>query len=95
MKEGAENREGVLERLFQGNSRKSREDRAREYVIHRVRQGVCLNDALQEEYVQRKCNKDELDEIVRDPRLIHEERETLERFFSEDRVDPAHAIRRR
>ena len=89
MQEHAENREGILERMFRGNSRKDREDRVREYVVHRVHQGACLEDVLKEEYVQRKCNRDELNEIVRDPRLIQEERETLKRFFSEGALDPA------
>ena len=93
MHEG-ENREGLFERLFGGNSRTNREDRVREYIIHRVHQGACLDDVLQEEYVQRNCDEDELDEVVRDPRLIHEEREKLEHFFADGHLDPAPAPRR-
>ena len=88
MQEDESTRQGLFERLFGGNSRTAREDRVREYIIHRARQGACLSDVLREEYVQRNCNQDELDEIVRDPRLIHDEREELERFFTDGRLAP-------
>lgn len=88
-------RRSLFERLFAGNSRAAREDRVREYIIHRVRQGACLNDVLMEDYVRRNCNEGELDEIVRDPHLIHGEREELRRFFSDGHLDPAPARRRR
>lgn len=87
-------REGLFERLFRGNRRSAREDRVREYIVHRSRQGVSLKEALQEDYVRRNCNQDELDEVVRDPRLIHEEREELRRFFTDGRFDPALSRRR-
>lgn len=94
MQEHGGTRESFFDRLFRGNSRTAREDRVREYIIHRARQGAYLSDVLREEYVQRNCNRDELDEVVRDPRLIHEEREELKRFFEDGRLDPACAPRR-
>lgn len=91
----AENtRQSLFDRLFAGKVSAEREDRVREYIVHRVHHGAYLKDVLQEEYVQRNCNEDELDEIVRDPRLIHEEREELERFFADGHLDPSHALRR-
>lgn len=87
--------EGLFERLFGSHGITTREDWVREYIVHRACQGASLSDVLQEEYVQRNCDKDELDEIVRDPRLIHEEREALERFFADGHLDPAQALRRR
>lgn len=83
-----DSREGLFERLFGGNSRRARENRVREYIVHRTRHGACLSDVLQEEYVQRNCNRDEVNEIVRDPRLIQREREELESFFADGRLDP-------
>lgn len=80
--------ESLFERLFGGSSRDAREDRVREYIVHRVHHGACLSDVLQEEYVRRNCNRDEVNEIVRDPRLIQREREELESFFADGRFDP-------
>jgi hypothetical protein len=88
-------RQSLFDRLFAGKTSAERENRVREYIVHRVRHGASLKDVLKEEYVQRNCNRDELDEIVCDPRLIHEQREELERFFSDGTLDPAHALRRR
>lgn len=88
-------RKGLFERLFAGSRRSAREDKVREYIIHRIRGGARVNEVLQEEYVRDNCNRDELDEIVRDPRLIREEREELRRVFEDGRLDPALARRPR
>lgn len=88
MQKDRSTRKGFFERLFEGNTRTAREDRVREYITHRIHHGACLSDVLQEEYVQRVCSREELDEIVRDPRLVHEEREELKRFFKDGRLDP-------
>lgn len=88
-------RKRLLDRMFEGNSRTAREEKVREYIVHRIHGGARVSDVLQEEYVQRGCSHDEVDEILRDPRLIHEEREELERFFEDGRIDPSLARRRR
>lgn len=95
MQEDRAPRRGIFERLFAGSPRAPREDRVREYIIHRTRHGARLDDVLREDYVLSNCSKDELDEIVRDPRLIREEREELQRLFTDGRLDPALALRRR
>lgn len=87
--------EGLFERIFKGNPRAAREARVREYIIHRTRQGASLREVLQEEYVRRNCSRDELNEVVRDPRLIHEAREELRRLFTDGRLDPELALHRR
>lgn len=94
MQDRGKTREGLFERLFKGNRRSAREDRVREYIAHRARQGASLSEAIQEDYVQHNCNQDELDEVVRDPRLIHEERRDLARFFTDGHLDPELALRR-
>lgn len=88
-------RKGFFERLFAGSPRAARENKVREYIVHRTCHGALLNDVLQEEYVKRGCSQNELNEILRDPRLIREEREELQRFFKDGRLDPALARRRR
>lgn len=95
MQEDENPRKGIFERMFAGNGRTAREEKVREYIVHRIHGGARLSDVLQEEYVQRGCSRDELDEILRDPRLIHEEREELERFFEDERIHPSSARRRR
>ncbi len=84
-------RQSLFDRLFAGQVSAEREEWVREYTVHRVRHGAILRGVLEEEYVQRNCDQEELDEILRDPRLIHEEREKLERFY----LDPTLALRRR
>ena len=82
-------RKRLLDRMFEGNSRTAREEKVREYIVHRIHGCARVSDVLQEEYVRDNCNRDELDEIVRDPRLIREEREELRRVFEDGRLDPA------
>lgn len=95
MHEDETSRKGLFEKLFAGKSSASREQRVREYIVYRIRHGARLNEVLKEDYVQRVCSPGELDEILRDPRLIHEEREELERFFEDERMQPQFARRRR
>ena len=89
--------EPLFERLFgnffSGSGRTQQEDKVREYIRHRLNHGAHLAEVLQEEYVLRNCSKDEVDEIIRDPRLIHENREGLKRLFKSGELDPI-SIRR-
>ena len=89
--------ERLFERLFgnffSGSGRTQQEDKVREYILHRLNHGAHLAEVLQEEYVHRNCSKDEVDEIIRDPRLIHEDREGLKRLFESGELDPI-SIRR-
>jgi hypothetical protein len=81
--------------LFNGYDRTLREDRVREYIVHRLNEGACFKEVLEEGYVRRNCTKEEVDEIIRDPRLIHEDREGLKRFFESGELDPLPARSRR
>ena len=64
-------------------------DKVREYVIHRIEAGNHLDDVVKESYVQRNCDRAEINEIVRDPRLVHAARDSMERTFSSGELDPA------
>lgn len=81
--------------LSSGYGRTLRKDRVREYVIHRLNKGACLGEVLEERYVRRNCTKEEVGEIIRDPRLIHENREGLKRLFESGELDPLPARRGR
>ena len=91
--------ERLFERLFgnffSGSGRTQREDKVREYISHRLNGGAHLTEVLQEKYVLRNCSRDEVDEIIRDPRLIHEDREGLKRLFESGELDPISARRPR
>lgn len=88
-------RKGFFEKLFAGKSSAAREQRVREYIVYRIRHGARLSEVVEEDYVQRVCSPEEIDEILRDPRLIREEREELERFFEDERMQPSFVRRRR
>ena len=75
--------------LFGGSYHTSKTDKVREYVIHRIEAGSHLDDVVGEPYVQRNCNRAEINEIVRDPRLVHAARDSMERTFSSGELDPA------
>ena len=92
-------REPVFEMLF-GNvfgapSHALQEDKVREYVAHRLGHGAHLAEVIQEEYVRRNCSEEEINEVIRDPRLIHHARVSLHRFFESGELNPASARRSR
>ncbi|MBA3423394.1 MAG: hypothetical protein H0U04_02430 [Rubrobacter sp.] len=91
-------REPVFERifgnLFSGSGHTPRGERVREYIGHRLCQGAHLEDVLQDEYVRRNCTQEEIDGIIQDPRLIHEDRESLHRLFESGELAPVARPRR-
>jgi hypothetical protein len=90
--EGEPAREQVFEKmfgkLFGGSGRTPREERVREYVAHRLSGGAPLEQVLQESYVRRNCSHAQIDAIIRDPRVIYEDRMGLERFFENEELNP-------
>jgi len=85
--------ERVFGNFFSGSGRTQQEDKVREYILHRLNHGAHLAEVLQEKYVLRNCSRDEVDEIIQDPRLIHEDREGLKTLFESGELDPI-SIRR-
>jgi hypothetical protein len=69
--------------------RAEREERVLRYIPHRLNVEARLHDVLQEEpYVLRNCTQEKLDEIVRNPELVHACREHTEEFFHSGELDP-------
>ena len=68
----------------------SEEDKVREYISHRIRNGANLREVLQEEYVLRNTTQNERDEIIRDPRVVQQSREGLNQYFESDELTPKH-----
>jgi hypothetical protein len=69
--------------------RAEREEKVLRYIVHRLdEEDAHLSDVLQETYVRRNCTQEMVDEIVRNPELIHSCREHLERVFDSGELDP-------
>ena len=69
-------------------SRAEREEKVLRYIVHRINEGAHLHDVLQEPYVQRNCTQEEIDEIIRNPELVHACREHLKQVFRSAELDP-------
>src|SRR5215207_9070042 len=76
-------------RLLSGDGY-SEEDKVREYISHRIRNGTNLREVLQEEYVLRNTTQTEREEIVRDPRVVQQSREGLKQYFESEELTPDH-----
>ncbi len=78
----------LFEDFFGGSHHVQPKDRALEYVIHRIEHGEHLESVVEEPYVRRNCTQGEIDQIVRDPRLVHAARNSMEQTFSSGELDP-------
>ncbi len=87
--------EKVFGDLFGGSGHSRREEEVREYIAHRLGHGAHLEEVLKEGYVRRHCPQEEIDAIIRDPRLIHESRKSLRRLFESGELDPSSSPRPR
>jgi hypothetical protein len=68
--------------------RAEREEKVLRYIVHRLDEEAHLRDVLQETYVRRNCTQEMIDEIIRNPELVHACREHLERVFGSGELDP-------
>ncbi len=84
---GEENESGIRGLLF-GEGHSESEDKALEYVAHRLKEGAHLRDVLEEEYVVRHTTQSQRNEMLTDPKLVREDREGLEQDFESDELDP-------
>ena len=66
----------------------SEEDKVREYISHRIRNGANLREVLKDEYVLRNTTQNERERIVRDPRVVQNSREGLEEELESDELAP-------
>lgn len=81
--------ERFWEKLFGGYGHHTRrEEKVLEYICHRIHEGAHLENVLQEDYVRRNCSQGQIDEIISDPRLVHEARLSLEHEFESGELDP-------
>ena len=81
--------QSVFGQFFFGNPTKAeREEKILCYIVHRLDEEAHLHDVLQESYVRRHYTQEEIDEIVRNPELVHACREHLEQAFRSGELDP-------
>ena len=78
-----------FDRLLSSDSY-SEEDKVREYISHRIRNGANLREVVQEEYVVRNTTQTEREEIIRDPRVVRQSREGLNQYFESEELAPEH-----
>ncbi len=85
----SEQDKSFFERLLSNDSH-TEEDKVREYISHRIRNGANLREVLQEEYVLRNTTQTEREEIIRDPRVVQQSREGLNQYFESEELAPKH-----
>ena len=78
-----------FDRLLSSDSY-SEEDKVREYISHRIRNGANLSEVIQEEYVLRNTTQTEREEIIRDRRVVRQSREGLNQYFESEELAPEH-----
>ncbi len=88
----SEQDKSFFERLFSNDSH-TEEDKVREYISHRIRNGANLREVLQEEYVLRNTTQTEREEIIRDPRVVQQSREGLNQYFESEELAPKPSTR--
>jgi hypothetical protein len=81
-------RRSFWDRLFNLDYHPAREERVIEYIIHRLSEGVSLQEILNEEYVRRNVSPAEVDEICSNPRLVEAARERMQQDFGSEELDP-------
>jgi predicted RNA binding protein with dsRBD fold (UPF0201 family) len=91
----AEEKKGFWARIFGSRQPSEREEKVLEYIVHRTGEGVSLHDAVEEEYVKRNATKSQIDDILRDPRLVQSARERMQEAFESGELDPSQRPDRR
>jgi hypothetical protein len=50
--------------LFLGSPHDARKEKVLYYVVHRIKAGVHLGEAVEEEYVRRNASREEVNELI-------------------------------
>ncbi len=77
------------EMLFSGSPQESREKKVLQYVVHRIKEGARLEDAVRKDYVRHNLSESEIGDVIRNPEeLVHAARERLEQAFGSGELRP-------
>lgn len=64
-------------------SRSRREEKVRQYIIHRLSQGASLQEILDDEFVRRHSSRTEVEAIISDSEVIRSAREGMADSFGD------------
>lgn len=84
-----EKKKGFWSRIFSSERTSEREEKVLEYIVHRTNEGVSLHDVVEEEYVKRNATKSQIEDVLRDPRLVQSARERMREAFESGELDPS------
>ena len=64
-----EQKKSFWARIF-GSGESAQEQRALEYIVHRISEDGRLEDIVEEEYVRRTLTPEQIDDVVSNPRKV-------------------------
>lgn len=70
-------KQNLWEHLFVKSAHDEREERVLTYSVHRVKAGAHLRDVVEEDYVRHNASRDEVDQVICNPELVHAAREFM------------------
>lgn len=83
-----EEKKSFWARIFGSSGGSAREQRVLEYVVHRINEGAALEDIAEEEYVRRNASRDQIDDILSNPKIVEAAREKMQDAFESGELDP-------
>jgi hypothetical protein len=84
----SEKKQSLWNHLFFGSEHDEREEKVLTYIVHRVKAGAHLREVEEEEYVRRNTSREEVDELICDPELVHAARKHMESELDFEQVRP-------
>lgn len=88
-----EEKKSFWARIFGSPGGSAREQRVLEYVVHRINEGAALEDIAEEEYVRRNASREQIDDILSNPKIVEAAREKMEEAFESGDLDPGNRPR--
>lgn len=83
----SEQKKSFWARIF-GSGESAREQRLLEYIVHRLNEGASLDAVVEEEYVRRNATREQVDDILSNPKVVETARERMQDAFSSGELDP-------
>jgi gamma-glutamyltranspeptidase len=83
-----EEKKSFWARIFGSSGGSAREQRVLEYIVHRINEGAALEDIAEEEYVRRNASRDQVDDILSNPKIVEAAREKMQDAFESGELDP-------
>lgn len=83
-----EEKKSFWARIFGGPGESAREQRVLEYVVHRINEGAELEEIAEEEYVRRNVSRDQIDDLLSNPKIVEAAREKMQDAFDSGELDP-------